>query len=156
LTTVEGRVAGVRKAVSLLAEHGDDGVVAVAGALAIWIDQAPAATITFDDALNLPPGWRSALRRQQRDQALLRLWRHHFVGLQGREAVRAVSAAARRYEGTGWPRDRRTGRRPDGLNGDLFDVLCLGSLPAEGSLRRLFQCLSRIIQGASDAPGGSG
>jgi hypothetical protein len=95
----------------------------------------------------LLPGWRSEARRRDRDAALLHLARQHFPSLEGREVARAVAAAARRYEGTSWSRDRRAQRRPDGLNGDLFDVLSFSSMPSVGTLRRIFKALS-----GSDSP----
>jgi hypothetical protein len=135
------RVAAIRRAVAVLAEHGDAGVLEVARGVTDWLDQAEAAT-TLDAALDLPPGWRTELRRHQRDAALLDLVRRRFAGMEGREAARAVATAARRYEGSAWPRDRRANRRPDGMNGDLFDILIQGDMPSEATLRRLFIGLS--------------
>ena len=137
--TVE-RVRAVRRAVALLVEYGDAGVLEVARGVADWLDQTEAAT-TLDAALDLPQGWRSEVRRLARDAALLDLVRRRYPGLEGREAARAVASVARRYEGSSWPRDRRANRRPDGLNGDLFDILAQGDMPSEATLRRIFNGL---------------
>jgi hypothetical protein len=138
--TVE-RVGAIGRAVALMVEHGDAGVMEVATAVADWLDQ-PDATVTLDVALGLPATWRSDIRRGRRDAALIDLARRRFPGLEGREAARAVATAARRYEGSSWPRDRRANRRPDGLSGDLFDVLSHGDMPSEATLRRIFMTLS--------------
>jgi hypothetical protein len=131
----------IHRAVVTLAEHGDDGVVEVGSALLRWVEQ-PDGSTTLDAELDLPPGWRTEARRRARDDALVRLARKHFPALQGRAVAGAVAAAARRYEGTSWPRDRRAQRRPDGLSGDLFDVLSFSAMPSQGTLRRIFKTLS--------------
>jgi hypothetical protein len=127
------RVAAIRRAVALLIEHGDAGVLEVARGVADWLDQ-PDAAVTLDAALDLPPAWRCDVRRLARDAALLDLVRRRYPGLEGRETARAVAAAARRYEGSSWPRDRRANPRPDGLNGALFDILIRGDTPSEATL----------------------
>jgi hypothetical protein len=140
LGTVE-RMAAIRRAVALMVEHGDAGVLEVARGVGNWLDQ-PDAEVTLDAALGLPPGWRSDVRRHQRDAALLDLISRRYPGMEGREAARAVATVARRYEGSSWPRDRRANRRPDGINGDIFDILVQGDMPSEATLRRIFIGLS--------------
>jgi hypothetical protein len=98
------RVAAIRRAVALLIEHGDAGVLEVARGVADWLDQ-PDAAVTLDAALDLPPAWRCDVRRLARDAALLDLVRRRYPGLEGREAARAVAAAARRQSSPDqWPR----------------------------------------------------
>jgi hypothetical protein len=62
----------------------------------------------------------------------------HFPRLVGRPLADAVDKAGRNYETTSWPRDLAARRRPDGRNGDFYDVLSWGPLPGEARLRQIF------------------
>lgn len=133
------RVHAIRRAVALLVEHGDDDVRSVAAGIAQWVNREPGDDTAMAADLDLPPCWRTDWRRAERDLRLLDLSARWFPGLSGRAAARKVWEAASRYETTSWPRDRRAGRRPDGMAGDLFDVLRLGELPGFHSLRLLLK-----------------
>lgn len=131
-------VGALRAVRDLLLEQPDTRLYVIAYAINAWIRDGG----DFSQALGLPHGWRAMHRRELRDAALIDLVRRRFPEMEGRAAARAVAAAGRRYEGGAWPRDRRAERRPDGLNGDFFDILSLGELPSYGTLRALFNGLS--------------
>jgi hypothetical protein len=114
----------VRAAVAVLIEHGPVETLPVASGLLAWLD-APDSGVTLDAALNLRWGWRQSERLR-------------FAGLSLRATARAVCGALRGYEANGWLRDR-TGNRPDGTHGDLWDVLNLGAAPGEEMLRTILR-----------------
>jgi hypothetical protein len=126
----------LRTAAVVLAEHGD---AATAEALWTWLDSD--ASVTFEAALGMPSDGRARARLEARDALLIAIARRHFAELCGRALADAVVKAGRRYQGSSWPRDRRSGRRPDGLTGDLFDVLSFGDIPGDARLRQIFNSL---------------
>ena len=109
-------------------------------------DGAAALLIVRDDgvdslpaAMGAPWGWRATAQHQARDDAIRQLHAQHFPELVGRAAARAVGGALRRYQSTSWPRDRRSHRRPDGVDGACYDLLTLADrVPSEETLRRMF------------------
>lgn len=131
-------VAIIRRAVTALIECGDDAVLPIADALEQWVSQGPGEVCSLDRLLGVPVTWRADMRRHRQHAVLVDLAERYFPQLHGRAAARAIAAAVRRYEGTGWPRDRRANRRPDGLVGCIFDALSQGPLPGHETLRRLF------------------
>lgn len=140
-SSLAGRPAAIvgrlRTAVLILAEHGAGDV---GQALSMWLDGG--TSITFEAACGLPADRRSRARLVERDGLLLCVATRWFPHLRGRPLADAVAAAARRYEGSAWPRDRRAHRRPDGIQGDLFDVLLVGEMPGEARLRQIFNGLA--------------
>jgi hypothetical protein len=128
--------ARLRAAAANLAERGD---VATAEAVLTWLDGD--ASVTLEAALGLPPDGRMRARLENRDTLLIALARRHFPTLTGRRLADAVALAGSRYAGSSWTRDRRSGRRPDGLNGDLFDILSAGEIPGDARLRQIFNGL---------------
>lgn len=128
-------ITALRAVRDLLIDQPDASLWPVAAAIDTWL---AAGDGDFAAALGLPPGWHSALRRRQRNDVLCEVARRRFPALNPSAAALALLRASRRYEGTSWPRDRKSGRRPDGINGDIFDVLSLGEMPCERILRSLF------------------
>jgi hypothetical protein len=120
------------EAIRLLAETGNPAGLRVAEALAAWRD----AGQPIEAALGLQATWRSDYRRGRQNQALAAV-AGYFPGLFGRKLASRMTNAERRYR-TAWPRDRKTGHRPDGLNGAIYDCLVLSEFPSEEKLRKLF------------------
>jgi hypothetical protein len=112
---------------------GDDDDAWLAGALADW-----KAGQTLDQALGLHPGWREAWRPRARDAGLRRIATRHFPELQGRALASAMHLAFCRY-GACFPRDRRSMRRPSGLNGAIFDYLLTHKPLAFETLRNVLR-----------------
>jgi hypothetical protein len=136
---ISSRIKELRRAALALVETGDDALARIADAIDACLSAAPDTPLTFEQALALPPTWRSDWRRAERDAAWLRLRAQCCPQLKGRAAAHAVADAVRRYEGTAWRRDREACRRPDGLHGLCFDVLAHGGGSiGEETLRRLF------------------
>ncbi len=122
----------LRAARAVLREHGGEDVMPVAWA----IDAMLAHGIDFAMALGLAPGWHGAQRQRQRDRAL-RALAERYAPLTGRPLAKQLASDASRYERTRWPRDRSERRRPGGADGLLYDVLSLGPMPAEETLRKI-------------------
>jgi hypothetical protein len=139
-------ITALRAVRALVLDQNDTTLLPVAWAIDAWLSGGG----DFAEALGLAPGWHSALRQRQRDEALRELATRHFPGLCGRPGARAMVAAATDYETRRWPRDRAAGRRPDGADGLLFDVLTLGRIPAEEMLRK---CIGEEIQKTTTTPG---
>jgi hypothetical protein len=141
---IVARVDAVRRAALMLVEHGDAEMAQVGGALVAFLvtakrpldaDQRHAP---LESLLGLGPTWRGDVRRQRRDALFLDIRKRRYGDLSNRRAAEQLSIDAARYAASAWLRDQRAGRRPDGLPGDLFDLLSLGAVPAEASLRHLF------------------
>ncbi len=115
----------------LVLEQPDRGLWPIAAAIDDWL----ASGGDFALALGLAPGWHAALRQRHRD-ATLRSLVLYFPGLCGRGLAKAMAIAAADYESRRWPRDRADRRRPDGKDGLLFDLLMMGHMPAEETLRK--------------------
>ena len=129
-------IASLHRAASRLIELDEADCTTLAAAVLVWLSDG--APMSFDAALGLPSGWRDLVRRERRNAALVGLAERRFPGLAGRALAAAVALAVRRYEASSWPRDRRAGRRPDGMAGDLFDLLTLGESLSESRIRSLF------------------
>lgn len=124
-------IAALRAVRNLLIDQPDAALLPVAWAIDDWL----ASGGDFAVALGLAPGWHSALRQRQRDAALRELTRY-FPDLCGRRLAKAITDAASDYETRRWPRDRTDRRRPDGKDGLFFDLLTLGRMPTEETLRK--------------------
>lgn len=120
-----GRLANI---ITRLA-RGDGDDIWLAEALTSWRNGN-----ALDAALGLSATWRSQYQRQRQKHALAAL-AGYFPDACGRELARRITAAERRYRAA-WPRDKAAGRRPDGLNGAVYDVLVLGEFPSEEKLRK--------------------
>lgn len=129
-------VAAMRRAVLLLVEHGDAEVVRVAAGYAQFLDAEDVTTL--DAEVGLSSGWRQGERKRVRNELLIYIAGRHWPDANDRQCAKKLHAAARRYEAAGWIRDRRTKCRPDGLNGEIFHLLTLGELPAQGTIYNLF------------------
>ena len=127
---------GLHRTAARLLDLADADCQRLGAAVLAWTNDA--APISFDAALGLPSGWRDLVRRERRNAALIGLAERRFPGLAGRALAAAVASAMRRYEASSWPRDRRAGRRPDGMAGDIFDLLALGETLSESRMRSLF------------------
>jgi hypothetical protein len=127
------------KVADLLATHEDSDVHLAANQLRIWLDVA--GGVTFEGAQGLPASWRSALRRELRDERVLQIAEQHYPSKAGRGLADAMGTDLSRYERSGWIIDRAAGRRPDGKAGDFFDLLTLGAVKSD-RLRQLFNVLS--------------
>lgn len=77
---------------------------------------------TFEAACDLGPWWRSDVAGRDGVASLVRIARR-FPGLSGRGQARRIEAEICCYVTGSWPGDRRAGRRPAGLIGDIFDLL---------------------------------
>lgn len=124
-------VAALRAVRNLIVDQGGTEILAVAAAIDLWLAQGG----DFACALGLAPGWHSALRQRQREEILRELVRT-FPGLRGRPMARAIADAASDYETRRWARDRAARRRPDDRDGWLYDLLVMGPIPAEATLRK--------------------
>jgi hypothetical protein len=125
-------ITALRAVRALVLEQTDPTLLPVAWAIDAWLSGGG----DFAEALGLAPGWHAALRQRGRDAALRELATRYFPGLCGRRLARELVAAGLDYETRGWPRDRDDGRRPDGADGLLYDVLTLGPMPAAEMLRK--------------------
>lgn len=117
----------------------------IAGALGRYLEAAPAG-LDLDAALGIAtaPGgeaWWRTERRAARDELL----RQVAADLPGSTSARAHALAERlrRYDGTGWPHDRRRGTpMPDTPERRaLFRLFDLDPMPPMG-VRRLIEILS--------------
>lgn len=136
-------LARLRRCIGLLTEIDDADASWMAEVLATLTDlRADNDNSTFADAAGLPSRWRQAARIDERDRRLRDLALRHFPGLSGRELAAAVAQAVRRYQGSSWPRDASSGRRPSGLTGEIFDLLQLGEIPCGSQLRSVFNGVS--------------
>ncbi len=118
-------LASLHRALAKLRAQNDVDLTALAEGLALFV-----AGASVDDALGLPVGWRTALRRQRRNAALLQL-AHQFPEKSLRARAGAIDIALIRYFTTAWPADRRAGRRPEGRKGALYDFLCANGEPLD-------------------------
>jgi hypothetical protein len=128
--------AGLHKVVALAAGSGDPEALHAADALCLWIEGND--SVRLEDALGVASNWRSTLRRRQRDALYVGIAQIHFPHLTGLPLARAIKTEIDRYAAGAWLRDRETGRRPDGSNALLYDILNLNErlLDVEG-LRKL-------------------
>ena len=124
-------IAALRAVRDLVIDHQDAALIPIAWAIDDWLANGG----DFAAALGLAPGWHSALRQRQRD-ATLRDLAQYFPGLCGRALAKAIATAASDYETRRWSRDRTARRRPDGKDGLLFDLLTMGRMPTEETLRK--------------------
>lgn len=140
MTAVAVTIGRVRRVIGLLIELDDLDAAWVAEVISTLIDIRGGDNdnaSSFADAAGLPARWRQSARIEDRDNRLRELALRHFPGLSGRELATAVSQAVRRYQGSSWPRDARSGRRPSGVTGEIFDLSQLGPIPCGGHLRSI-------------------
>jgi hypothetical protein len=135
-----GAAADIIAAIEILAQSGHAGAVRVAAGLRARLDSN---VITFEGALGKAPGWRAAWRRGQVARLLDSMAERYFRGLRyGRPLVNEVTNAAVAYQRRGgWRKDKKTGHRPDGVDGAIADVLRLngGEFPSVATLRRVYE-----------------
>jgi hypothetical protein len=108
--------------------------------------------VQWEAALGLGPHWRIELARARRNRAIAELLRY-YPAASIRQRAKAVAQAVRRYETTGWKRDRQSGRRPDAARGALYDLLAIGAgVPDECQLRRIISEIDGASGAYGDAP----
>jgi hypothetical protein len=128
-------IANLAKATEALAATGDADLVEVADALAMFLANDD---LTFEKALGLRPGWRVFALRQERDRLICALASDkRYAAMGGRALAAAISTDLRRYEASSFPRDRRSGHPPSGLNGAFFRVLEYGDAPGAEMIRKI-------------------
>jgi hypothetical protein len=114
-------------------------VALAAAQIRLWLNLA--CDVSFESAAGLPSSWRSALRREMRDDLVHQIAARHYPGKTGRRLAGDMGNDLARYECAGWNRDRAAGRRPDGRAGDFYDLLLLGAVKSD-RLRQLFNGLA--------------
>jgi alkanesulfonate monooxygenase SsuD/methylene tetrahydromethanopterin reductase-like flavin-dependent oxidoreductase (luciferase family) len=123
--------AEIAAAVPVLAAAG---LLRIAEGMQLW-QQAP---MGLEKALSLRPDWRESARRRARDAMLRTFAQRYCVGAPSvRAAASQLALLVGRYETSGWHRDRSTGKRPAGMNGDAYDILMLGTIPKNRQLRAI-------------------
>ena len=139
----DAKIAAIAWASTYLAETGMPEGLFVADALILWLrDGGP--ELNLEQALGLAPGWRARACRYRRE-ALIRDLAGHWPGLRGRAAARAIVARVLAYETQGrWKRDRSS-KRPDGLEGIIFELLHLGPMLGEESVRKILLSKDWVI-----------
>jgi hypothetical protein len=150
----------LRRAAAVLVEHGDGAVAAMGGAFLDFLATAaepPDADerhASLEATIGFAVAWRAQERRRRRDLVLFDVRRRRYGDLSNREAARRMSADVGRYASSSWPRTRRSGKRPDGAVGDLYDLLLvLGEAPTEAALRHLLdrQAAPKVVLGMGQA-----
>lgn len=104
----------------------------VADAIGAWLVTGG----SFAEAMGMTSDWHSAVRQREQRRAIRGAAEQHFGGLSCHKQARAIATAALAYETTRWPDDSAARRRPDGLNGYLFDILSAGPMLAVETLRK--------------------
>jgi hypothetical protein len=99
-------VARLRRVQDRLRDTGDPDDYWLVEVLELALEGA-----SFRAALGLHPRWREAQDHAARNVALIAIAKH-FPGMSGRGTAAAIANAIDRYRASGWPRDRREGRRP--------------------------------------------
>ena len=90
-------IAGLRRVVQLLAEHGDGELLQIGYAIDVWVNQSADVPIDFAAALGWRSGWAS-MRRAERDRRLLAVRERWFPRpLSDRQAAADILAAVHRY-----------------------------------------------------------
>lgn len=108
MTDLLAAVRRLRRARDVLAASGDPDACAVAAALGAYLD--PRATCRLEEVLELAPigvgaeRWRTAARREMRDDALRQLAERFFPGLSISARAEALGRVVRRYRVTAWHR----------------------------------------------------
>jgi hypothetical protein len=124
----------MQAAIEHLASADEPALTRFAGALADW--WASGDGVSLEQAIGMPPNWRSSRRKRGRDAAVLRI-AAYFPDLRGRPLAERVDLAIGRYRAAGWKRDERAHRRPDGPSGEIFDLLRLGTPPSFETIRKI-------------------
>jgi hypothetical protein len=107
--------------------HGSAAALRAAAALRMWLD----TNLSLEESLGRAPGWRSGWRRARRDK-MLAAWAHKwFPGMSGSPLAKKILGAAARA--------RRMRSRPDGMLGEVFDIVKLGNFPDLECLRKFFK-----------------
>lgn len=139
----------LRSAIALLAGSGPEHS-RVAHALKLWLDSED--HVALEAALNVGVTWRSNLRVRRRDEILNRVARRYFADRSARRGARALADAIESYETGEFKTHRRTGVRPGGLRGELFDLLSCGApMLGEQALRLWTFSALRNVQRPCDA-----
>ena len=126
-------MAAIGRAVRIIAESGDPEAALVAEALDRWRRSRSAS---FEEAAGWASNLRATAMQRNRDAALQRLGRQ-LQGRSGHTVARAVHRTVRGYETTRWTADHAAHHRPDGPDGDCYDVLFNGELPGIEHLRKV-------------------
>jgi hypothetical protein len=147
VTDALATVTRMRRLAVRLADRSDEDAAWLGDAVEMWLDG-----VSLEAALGLGPHWRIELARAQRNRAIAKLLRY-YPAASIRQRAKAVVQAVRRYEPTGWKRDRQSGRRPDGVRGALYDLLAIGAeIPDECQLRRIIKEIGDALDAYGDAP----
>ena len=131
-STETATLALIGRAIFKLGETGEPGLTRVADALALTTGQG----IPFDAALGLSAGWHRRAQLARRDQLLREMAAQYFPRLGGRGAAAAITRAAASYTPT-FDHDRKAKRRPSGVNGYVFDIMCIDAVPGEARIRQI-------------------
>lgn len=107
------------------------------------IDLIIEARAPADKALNLTSTSVSADRLKRRRQALKELALVHFPHVLGEERAKQIDKAGRDYKQFRWPKDQKTGIRPDGHDGLFHDLMVCGGLYAMTTIKSYVGYLSR-------------
>jgi hypothetical protein len=123
-------------AISTLAASGASGDARIGEALAAW---RTSSQISFEEALGVGGGFRSAWWLRQRDAAIMRIAGRLPATMKCRPRAAKVTSVWAQYAASAWPLDWAAGRRPDGRSGDCYDALVAngGELLSEGQIRRI-------------------
>jgi hypothetical protein len=106
----------------------------MAGVLWEWSRGKP-----FDQAAGLPSCWRAGWRQRATEAALRDIARETCPTLAGRRASRKVTAVISEYVVSQWDVDRHAQSRPPGILGSCYDLLSIGPVPSDETIRRLLK-----------------
>jgi hypothetical protein len=118
--------ADLESLIELAGISGYEAAVRAAGALRMWLD----GNQLLEECLGKAAGWRSGRRRALRDEMLGALAAKWFPGMSGSPLAKEILAAAKCA--------RRAQRRPDGMIGEVHDIIRLGNFPDFEFLRKFF------------------
>ena len=142
-------ITRLRRLVIRLAADKDEDAAWLGDAIEMWL-----GGVQWEGALGLGPHWRTELARARRNRAIAELLQY-FPAMSIRQRAKAIAQAVRRYETTGWKRDRQSRRRPDGVRGAVYDLLAIGAgVPDECQLRRIIKEIGGASGAYGDAPPG--
>jgi hypothetical protein len=119
--------ADLESLIALAGISGNEAAVRAAGALRMWLD----GNQSLEGCLGKAAGWRSGRRRALRDEMLGALAAKWFPGLRGSPLAKQILAAAACA--------RRARCRPDGMLGEVHDVIRLENFPDFEFLRKFFK-----------------
>jgi hypothetical protein len=125
-------VGTIELGIAALAVDGRPAAVRLAEWLRLWVDLR--GRTTFDAVVGLRPAWGAMPVRD----ALLGLCATTGEQSARRRAAKAA-IALKRYEASGWERDRAAGARPQGQRGLLYDLLSAGCPTSAERIRKLIR-----------------